>query len=293
MAVAIGLVGAGRRATEVHAPSLAACPDVAFAGVWARSSEGASDLAGRYGVTVFHRYEELLDHCDAVAFAVPPAVQPDLATAAVHRAKAVLLENPIAGDLAGAEQLAAAVSLSGVVSQLALTWRYAPAVRQFLTTAVPRTRAMGGSGRVVSGAASGGSSVSAWRRERGVLLDQGPNLVDLLDAALGRVVGVRAHGDPLGWIGLLLEHEGGRFSEASLSAAVPVEPERAEVEIFGSGGAAEIDCAAVVGPDTFETMFREFADAVAHGMPHKLDVHRGLRLQQVIDAAETDLIRSV
>ncbi|MDX6434349.1 MAG: hypothetical protein QOE54_6715 [Streptosporangiaceae bacterium] len=239
---------------------------------------------------VFDRYEELLDHCDAVTLAVSPVAQPDLAVAAARRSTAVFLEIPIAVDLSGAEQVAQAVALSHVVSQLGLTWRYAPPVRPVLTSAVPRTRRMGGSGRVVSGPPLGASPANRPRFEFGVLMHEGPHLLDLLDAALGTVVGVSAHGDPEGWIGLMLEHQGGRFSEASLSAAVEVEP-RAVVEIFGSGGAAEIDCAEVVGPDAFEIMFQEFAEAVAQGTPSELNAERGLHLQRLVTEAQTDLLR--
>jgi predicted dehydrogenase len=46
----------------------------------------------------------------------------------------------------------------------------------------------------------------------------------------------------------------------------------------------------VAGPDAFETMVAEFADAVERGTPHELDIERGLHLQRLLDAAETDLL---
>jgi hypothetical protein len=116
------------------------------------------------------------------------------------------------------------------------------------------------------------------------------HLIDILDAALGRVVDVRAHGDLQGWIGLQLEHERGRFSDASISGTVDVEPARADVEIFGPGGTAAIDCVAAVGPETYETMFSEFATAAGRGEPHELDVPHGLHLLRVVGAAETGLL---
>ena len=230
MTVTIGLAGAGRRATEVHAPAIASCRGVRFAGVWARSPMATRALADKYGVPVFDHFSEMLNHCDAVVFAVPPAVQEDVAAVAARRGKAVLLERPIAGDLAGAEELAVAAERS--VSQVALTWRYASAVRDFLTTEVPRTSPQGGSGRVVTPAPVG---ASPWVRELSVLRNLGSDLVDLLDAALGRVVGVRAHGDPDGWFGLMLEHQIGRHSEASMYVSPEGGARRAEVEVFGPG----------------------------------------------------------
>jgi predicted dehydrogenase len=290
VAVRIGLAGAGRRAATAHAPSLAACQQARFAGVWAPRPEAARSLAETHGVPAYRTFDELLSQCDAVAFAVPPAAQPDLAGAAARRGKAVLLESPIAGDLAGARALASAVAAAGVTSQVALAWRYDSAVRDFLAARVPRTYPQGGSGRLVSAAFAAMSSVPAWRIETGVLRNFGPYLIDLLDAALGQVAGVRAHGDPQGWLGLMLEHSGGRFSEASLSATATPDSQRADVEIFGSGGAAAMDCQEAAGPESFATMYREFAQAVERGEPHELDAQRGLHVQQVIEAAEADLL---
>ncbi len=291
VAVRIGLAGAGHRAATAHAPSLATCREARFAGVWAPRPEAARSLAGTHGVPAYRSFDELLTQCDAVAFAVPSAAQPDLASAAARRGKAVLLESPIAGDLAGAQELAAAVAAAGVTSQVALAWRYDSAVRDFLAARVPRTHPQGGSGRLVSAAFAAGFSAPAWRIEMGVLRNFGPYLIDLLDAALGEVSGVHAHGDPQGWLGLMLEHSTGRFSEASLTATATADSQRAEIEIFGSGGVAEIDCQDAAGRQSFGTMYREFAEAVERREPHQLDVRRGLHVQQVIEAAEADLLR--
>jgi len=290
--VTIGLAGAGQRAANVHAPGLTACPGAQFAGVWAPREQAARALAGQHGVAAYEHFDELLEQCDAVVFAVPPAAQPEIAARAAGRGKAVLLEIPIAGDLASAQDLADAVAAAGVVSQVALTWRYASAVRSFLDTSVPNTRPLGGSARLISAAFHPESPARAWRAEMGVLLNLGPHLVDMLDAALGQIDIVRAHGDPRGWVGLMLEHAEGRFSEASLTAVAQVDAARADVEVFGGGGSAQIECEAAAGQDAFPTMFAEFAQAVERGTPHDLDVQRGLHLQRVVGEAQTDLIRT-
>ena len=67
--------------------------------------------------------------CDAVAFAVPPEVQAELAADAARAGKAVLLEKPIAADLRGAGRLAEAVGGAGVTSLVVLSWRYAASIR--------------------------------------------------------------------------------------------------------------------------------------------------------------------
>jgi predicted dehydrogenase len=288
--VTIGLVGAGRRAAQVHAPTLAGSPDVRFAGVWAPTPGPVRELAGRHHVRPFDRFADLLDHCDAVAFAVPPPVQAELAAAAAQRGKSVFLERPMAGDIAGAEELAEAVQRSKVASQFGLVWRYSTEVRRFLSTEVGRIKPAGGAGRLISGSHRPGGSVSAWRTERGVLRDQGVDLLDLLEAILGPIVGVQAHGDRRGWVGLLLDHRVGRFSEASMSATAAPEIFRADVEIFGPGGGAALDCTRASGPHVYRTMYREFADAIRSGGAPALDIRHGLHLQRVIESADTDVL---
>jgi predicted dehydrogenase len=290
MTVTIGLVGAGQRAAQVHAPTLAGSPEVRFTGVWARSPGPVRELAERHGVRAYDRFMDLVDACDAVAFAVPPPVQAELAATAAQRGKAVFLERPMAGDLAGAEQLAEAVQLSRVVSQIGLAWRYAAHVRRFLAADVTRVKPDGGAGRLVSGSHGPSGSVPAWRIGRGVLRDQGVDLLDLLEATLGPIVGVQAHGDRRGWIGIMLDHQVGRSSEASMSATAAPEVFRADVEVFGPGGSAAVDCTQAPAPDAYRTMYAEFADAIQRGGAPQLDALHGLHLQRVIESADTDVL---
>lgn len=288
--VRVGLVGAGPWAQLVHAPMLAAGPDTTLAGVWARRVDAATELAGRHGAPAFEQVDDLFAACDAVAFAVPPTVQGELAVRAAGAGLAVLLEKPIALDLAGAERLAAAVERAGVVSQVVLTWRYTATVRRFLAETA-EIEPFAGRASFVSGALLGGLFATPWRLERGALLDLGPHVIDLLDAALGPVIRVRAHGNPHRWIGLLLDHEDGRTSEVSLSASVPVDPMVATAEVVGARGSVAVDCAGALDADTLPTITRELAAAVRAGVAHPLDVRRGLHLQRLLAQAETDLTR--
>lgn len=289
--VRVGLVGAGPWATMVHAPVLAAGPETTLAGVWARRPDAAAELAGRHGAPAFADIDALVDASDAVAFCVPPDVQPELAAAVAARGRPLLLEKPVARDLAGARRLAAAVDAAGVTTQLVLSYRYADAVRAFLADAA-RFAAYGGRARFLSGALLGGPFATPWRLSDGALLDVGPHVLDLLDAALGRITGVRAHGDPLRWVGLLLEHEGGAVSEVSLCATTAIQPQLVDVELYGEPGVLTLDCVAAVGPAAFATLRRELAEMVRTGRPHPLDVHHGVHLQELLDAAATDLTRS-
>jgi predicted dehydrogenase len=283
----VGLVGAGPWAQFVHGPMFAGHPATDLVGVWARRREAATELAAAQGTKACPSFEALLEVCDAVSFAVPPDVQSELAQAAARAGKTLLLEKPVALDVEAAQRLADEVDDAGVGTQVVLTWRYTMAVRSFLVSA----RALGpvgGRAHFISGGAQSGPFSTPWRRQHGMLLDLGPHVVDLLEAALGRVVGVRAHGDVHRWVGLLLEHESGVVSEASLCATSNVDPFRAGAEIYGEPGGIEIDTGLAAGPSTMQTIVDEFV-ATANGQPHPLDVHHGLHLQRVLADALADL----
>jgi hypothetical protein len=64
----------------------------------------------------------------------------EYAATAAWRGHGILLERPIAGDLAGAEEIAAAVATKRVVSLLVLPWRHATEVRRFLADEAPNAR---------------------------------------------------------------------------------------------------------------------------------------------------------
>ncbi|MET0520774.1 MAG: gfo/Idh/MocA family oxidoreductase, partial [Jiangellaceae bacterium] len=102
--------------------------------------------------------------------------------------------------------------------------------------------------------------------------------------------GVQAHGDRRGWVGLMLDHQVGRFSEASMSATSAPGILRAHNEIFGPDGGAAPDCTPASGPPAYRTMYREFADAIRSGGAPALDVRHGLHLQRVIESADTDVL---
>jgi predicted dehydrogenase len=280
--VAVGLIGAGPWAEMAHAPMLAKGPHTRLAGVWARRP----DRAARLGAPVFERVEELFDACEAVAFSVPPAVQAEYAVRAARAGKALLLEKPLADSLDNAGRVAEAVAESGVPSQMVLTLRYAVQTRTFLARCA-QIQPFGGHAANISGALLGDHPFATpWRLERGALLDVGPHVIDLLDAALGRVTGVRAHGNPLGWIGLMLEHEGGAVSEASLCMAAVGDLPPSTFEVYGKTGNAVL---LPFDEDPFETVAEEFAETVRNGGGHPLDAAHGLRLQQIIAEAEAQL----
>lgn len=284
--VRVGLVGAGPWARTMHARMLAQGPETTLTAVWARRPVAAREVAEPYGAGVAESFDELLGGCEAVAFAVPPAVQAELAPRAARAGRALLLEKPLGPDLRGARAVAEAVAEAGVVSQLVLTKRYHPATRDFLRRAA-EVDVTGARSCYLHGAFLGGDLATTWRLEHGALLDLGPHLLDLLDAAVGPVVSVRGAGDPRRWMELTCEHEQGAVSQASLSGAVNLPRVRTRIELFGPGPELVYDTAELDHEECWPVLRAEFAAAVRAGRSGPIDARRGLRLQELLEQALT------
>ncbi|MEO3807542.1 Gfo/Idh/MocA family oxidoreductase [Sphaerisporangium sp. B11E5] len=282
--VEVGLIGAGPWARTMHARMLAAGPETRLSAVWARRPAAAQEIAAQYGATVARSPEELFDLCEAVAFAVPPAVQAGLAVRAAKAGKALLLEKPLAADLASARAVADAVAEAGVVSQMVLTKRYLPATRDFLRHAATH-ETTGARSCYLHGAFLSGEFATPWRLRQGALLDLGPHLLDLLDTAIAPITAIRATGDPRHWVELTCEHETGAVSQASLSGTVKLPRTRTRIELHGPAGELVYDTAGVDHDEAWPVLRAEFASAVRSGIPGDLNATRGLRLQQLITAA--------
>ncbi|CAM3585927.1 Gfo/Idh/MocA family protein [Tsukamurella ocularis] len=280
MTMRIGLVGAGPWARETHAPALAAHPGVDFVGGWARDPAAAAAVFPR----AFGSPTELFDAVDAVAFAVPPNVQVELATRAARAGKHLVLDKPIALDVDGAVSLADAVEAAGVRTIVALTRRFAPETRAFLARAA-ELGPVAAEAQWLSGAALAGKyAASAWRQEQGALFDVGPHVLDLLDAVAGPISGVDAARYDAGsdtWTAQL-SHDGGAASTLSLSLRTPVVPTVMRVSAHSAQGTAVLESRETPSTECFRVLLDEFLAAIAASTDHALDVRRGLALQRVI-----------
>lgn len=285
----VGLIGAGPWASRVHGPGLAAHPDVDLVGVWTRRPEPGRLLAAELGTTAVGELDALLDDVDVVALAVPPRAQADLAVRAAAAGKHLICEKPLAEDLAGARRVADAVREAGVLSSVVLTLRFDPAIRAWLD-GVPAGAGADSVGvtRWLSGSLLGGPyAESGWRAEHGALLDLGPHVVDLLDVALGPVSEVAwAHrSDPDVW-NVGLRHVGGALSTMALSLSLPVDPSEIELAVFGGVGRHQISGRVADASACYARLLDELVAAVrGDGPPPALDAARGLRLQEIVDAA--------
>jgi predicted dehydrogenase len=245
-------------------------------------------LAEAYSAQAAASFDELLGQVDAVAFAVPPAVQAKLAIKAAEAGKHLILEKPIATDLESAQRLADTVSAAGVATLVVLTLRFAAQTREWLAGIAESGGWQGGGTQWLSGALLGGVyRASPWRSTEGALADVGPHAVDLMDAALGKITKVlAAHRTPSDLWQLMFEHDSGATSTATLSLHLPIQPTVVEVAVYGKHGYRALGRLPGTTSDSYASLLDDFAAMVISGITeHPCDVHRGLHLQRVIDEA--------
>jgi predicted dehydrogenase len=282
----VGLIGAGPWARTVTGPVLAAGPQTCVTGVWSRTDAHATELAAQLDVPAFEDVDELLANCDAVAIAVAPDAQPHFAVRAARAGKALLLEKPLAGDVAGAEMIAGALQAAGTGALVMLSSRFNPALDDFVA-GLDDLEPLGARACFISGAFLGGAFAHGWRLERGAVLDVGPHLLDLLEAALGEIVDVWASGDLLGWSSLVCSHASGATSSGSLCCTVAGDG-RTEVEVFGRHGTATFN-GRIVDYGAWANRVRDAFSLVARGEAHPANVERAFRLQHLIARIESQL----
>ncbi|RBY77755.1 gfo/Idh/MocA family oxidoreductase [Geodermatophilus sp. TF02-6] len=265
-----GVLGTGHWARTVHASALAEHPTAELVGVWGRDLAKAKAVGAEFDVPGFSDLAALLDQVDAVAIAVPPSVQVELAEQAAAAGRHLLLEKPIGLSLDEAGRVVAAVRSAGVASVVFFTFRFQAGTSTWLAQAA-RTRLAGGAGSWLS-ALAGSPFDSAWRREHGALWDIGPHALSLLVPALGPVVSVLAGAGTGDTVHLVLQHSAGVASTVTLSHTVA--PMSTGIEFFVHGDAGRV----VLLPDTehpveaLTVAVDELTAAAVTGGTHPCDV---------------------
>ncbi|MDM4720554.1 Gfo/Idh/MocA family oxidoreductase [Micromonospora sp. WMMA1363] len=288
--VRFGLFGTGHWAGETHGAGVDAHPRAALVGVWGRDPAKAAALAQRYGVPAFEDADALIDACDAVAVALPPDVQADIATRAAVAGRHLLLDKPLALTLADADRVVAAARASGIASLVFFTQRYHPNVTAFLAA----TAADGGwqhaRATLFASIYQPGNpyGASAWRREHGGLWDVGPHALSLILPVLGRATRVAAMSGPRGLVHLLLTHEGGATSTVSLTLDAPGEAVTRDVVFYGDSGIETAPLGKGTVADAYGAAIDQLLEEIESGTrDHRLDVRFGREVVAVLAAAET------
>ncbi|MDT0612635.1 Gfo/Idh/MocA family protein [Streptomyces lancefieldiae] len=288
----IGLLGTGPWADLAHAPALGRHDDLDFVGVWGRRPDAAKELAERHGTRAYDDVDALLADVEAVAVALPPAVQPDLAVRAARAGCHLLLDKPLAATVAQGRAVVEAVRATGVASVVFLTTRFQPEAEAWITEQAASDSWFTARAQWLGAVFTGDSPFadSPWRREKGALWDVGPHALSVLLPVLGdaRRVAAAAPG-PGDTVHLVLDHTGGASSTLTLSLTAPPAAAGATVELRGRAGATLL-------PETTEgpvPALRRAADALlaaaGGGRPHPCDAAFGLRVTEILAEAEAVL----
>lgn len=194
-------------------------------------------------------FDDMLSSVDAISFAVPPDIQSRYAAIAARAGRHVILEKPIATDLAAADALVDAIEAGGVASVVFLTRLFLPGVRDLLATA----RAQG----IMSGEAFFRSTAllpdsrypqSNWRHERfGALWDAAPHALAVHLQAMGPVAELRATNPSPAAFEAELRHLSGGLSHIHVNLE-----DRTAVRVDDSFSFAGLQEPLTAGPFTYD-----------------------------------------
>ncbi|MBL1082608.1 Gfo/Idh/MocA family oxidoreductase [Streptomyces actinomycinicus] len=288
----IGLLGTGPWARASYAPALAGHTGLEFAGVWGRRPEAATALAERHDVAAYADVDALLADVDAVAVALPPSVQAGLAVRAARAGRHLLLDKPLALSVGEARAVTEAVERAGVASVVFFTARFQKEPEAWIgeqaATAGWFTARAHWLGAVFT--TDSPFAGSPWRREKGALWDVGPHALSVLLPVLGdvRQVVAAAHG-PADTVHLVLDHATGASSTLTLSLSAPPAAAGADAELRGEAGVAVMPGSADGAVPALSRAADALVRAARTGRPHACDAGFGLRITEILAAAESRL----
>jgi predicted dehydrogenase len=275
-----------------HGPGLAAARDVDLVGVWGRSGAKAESLASSLGVPAYDDYDALLADVEAVAFAVPPDVQAELAPVAARAGRHLLLDKPVAMDVEAARALRDAAATAGVASVVFFTDRFIDGSRGWFREVRATEGWRGGWLRWFSSLQEAGNpfGASPWRQEHGALWDIGPHALSTLGAALGPVASVTAVGGDRDLVTLVLRHESGATSTVSLTAFAPPAAAGFEAAVWGEAGQLLMPPRPEGAPSgPLAKAAEELVASAATGEPHEVDVAFGTHVVELLTDAQAQL----
>lgn len=284
-----GLLGTGYWAAETQGAALAAHPGAELVGVWGRSAEKAGALAERYGVRAYGDADKLIEDVDAVAVALPPDVQAELAERAAGAGRHLLLDKPVALTVGAADRVVAAAGRTGVSSVVFFTSRFQPAIAAFIEDCVATGPWDGVSANQFASIFQPGNPYtdSRWRRDKGGLWDIGPHTLSVILPILGPVAEVAAVLGPRNTTHVLLKHESGAAGTMSLTLDAPPAAAEREFLFYGERGLARVPARHRTPVEAFgDAVGALVADAAAGRTDHPCGVRFGREVVAVLAAAE-------
>jgi predicted dehydrogenase len=285
----IGLLGTGPWAQMAHAPALSGHDAWDFAGVWGRRPDAAKELADAHGVPAYDDVDALLADVDAVAVALPPSVQAELAVRAARAGRHLLLDKPLAPTVEQGRAVVDAVREAGVASVVFFTTRFQPETEAWVTEQAAAGGWFTARAEWLGSVFTSDSpfAASPWRQEKGALWDVGPHALSVLLPVLGDVrrvaAAVRGPGDT---VLLILDHVGGASSTLTLSLTAPTAAAGATVELRGEAGVTSLPDSSGNAVSALVRAADALSEAVRTGRPHPCDAVFAQRVTEILAKAE-------
>jgi predicted dehydrogenase len=285
------VVGTGYWARVTHVAALAAHPDADLVGVWGRSFALAAELAKSVGAQPYEHVDDMFADVDAVAFAVPPDVQAELAVRAASAGCHLLMDKPMSFSTQEADRVVEAVDRAGVRSLVFFTSRFAANQADWLTGVQQEPGWNSGYVRMYASIFEPGNPFgeSEWRRTRGALWDIGPHALSILLPALGpvsRVVADRGLGDT---VTVVLHHESGAASTMSLSLTAPPGSRGNSSQLFGQDHQTSMPEATTTAVEAMGACISQLLTEQPGRWHHPCDIHFGREVVGILQAADVFL----
>lgn len=178
-ALRIAVVGCGYWGAK-HVRVLRSLPGVADLVVVDPDRDRCAAVASALRATgTFATVEAALPNVDALVVATPPRQHAEVALAAIRQGKHVLVEKPLATNLADARRLAHEAERHGVVLMSGHTFEFNPAVREL------RTRVSRGELGAIRYISSARLNLGLYRSDVNVVWDLAPHDVSIMNFVLG------------------------------------------------------------------------------------------------------------
>ena len=300
------LLGTGYWAVRTHGAALSVSDHADLVGVWGRDPAKADDVAEQLGTSAYDDLDELLSSVDAVAIALPPDVQAQMAVRAAGAGCHLLLDKPLALDVPSAQAVVKAADDAGVASVVFFTSRYHRGTEQWTEAAAER--APWHTAHFISYnnifQPGGHYAGSAWRREYGALWDVGPHALAALVPIMGPVRSVAARPGPAGsdTVHVFVAHgpdssNGERAGDKatatstfSVSLSMPAAGMARQLVLYGQDGVWARPEADVDPVEAFLVAIEELAALVTSGeRRHRCDARFGLYVVRALAVAATSL----
>lgn len=129
--VRVGVVGVGALGRH-HARVYAELPEAELVGICDSQTDRAETVAREYGCAVFENASRLFREVEAVSIAAPTVLHAPLGLEALEAGVHVLVEKPIAADLAQADRLIERAAARNRILQVGHSERFNPVLRAVL-----------------------------------------------------------------------------------------------------------------------------------------------------------------